>query len=295
VQGPHQRAPLQIAALVAAVLALALCAPAVAQASAAKDALAAAERSWNELEFELTLASAERVLAIPGAVKRERLEALRLKGSALIVLEKKEEAIAAFELMFALDPEYELPESTSPRILEVFRPARAAWQVKVQEKLAIELGESYGALKLVVDVPRSAVGGRAVVVKVTLTDPGKIASQIVLGYRRRGQRFYSTLTARAQAGVIELTIPGSFTESSEAYLIELYVRARHSSGGALRRQGEPDAPIVVQMAAGQVPTRTPIYKKWWFWAGVAGVAVSSGLLIYNARDIGAQQITGVER
>jgi tetratricopeptide (TPR) repeat protein len=293
VHGPQKRAQLSSAALVAGV-ALLFAIPASAQVSPAKDALAAAERYWQDLDFELTLTSADKVLALSAAKKGDRLEALRLKGSALIVLERKEEAIAAFEKMFALDPEYELPQSTSPRILEVFRPARAAWQVKVEEKLATELGESYGALKLAVAAPRSAKGGRPLVVTVTLTDPGKIASQIVLGYRRHGQRFYSTLTARAQPGVIELTIPGSFTASSEPYLIELYVRARHSSGGALRRQGEPEAPIGVQMQPGKVPTRAPIYKKWWFWTGVAAVAVSSGLLIYNARDIGPQQITTVD-
>lgn len=262
--------------------------------SASADQVSAIEKHWRELDFDLVVQSADRILEEASLRKSERLEVLRLKGSALVVLDRRKEAVAAFERIFAIDPDYELPAKTSPRILAVYRPARAAWQVRIEERLATSLGKSYRAVRMKAKVPAAGKGGRAMPVRVELADPGKIVDKLVLSYRRRGHRHYSALTAAANPGTVVLTIPGAFTASAKDYVLELYIRARHRSGSVLRRQGGADRPLVIQMAAGQVPRRKPIYKRWWFWASVGVVAATAVTVPLLMRDVGPQQLIGVD-
>ena len=90
----------------------------------------------------------------------------------------------------------------------------------------------------------------------------------------------------------------SFTASATAYELEYHVRARHRSGGALRREGTADRPLVVTVRAGAVPRGEPITGKWWFWGGAAALAASAvaiPLLVRSAVDAGPQTIRVGER
>ena len=57
----------------------------------AKSELEAAQAHWAELDYELVVAAADRVLAASPS-KTQRLEALRLKGSALVILKDSDGA-----------------------------------------------------------------------------------------------------------------------------------------------------------------------------------------------------------
>src|SRR5262249_53004569 len=159
-------------------------------------------------DYELCVTASDAALAAPDATPVDRVEALRLKGSALVVLGRDADAVAAFDALFEIDPDYELPDNTSPRILGVYQPARARWQVEVAQRLAAELGDAWTKLALDVRLPRSARGGRQLVVPIKLTDPGRITESLVLAYRRRGERHFSTLQAAAKPE-LELVIPGA--------------------------------------------------------------------------------------
>jgi len=284
---PHRQrqASLFRAALALCALALAL-AHATAWAQPASD-LKDARRHWKELDFELTVQACDRALA-GKPTKSDKVESLRLKGSALIVLERRDEAVKSFEMIFALDPDYELPPDTSPRIAEVFGPAKATWQVRVRERLATELGEAYGALKMSVRAALQAVGGKPFPIRVELEDPGKIVSKVVVSYRRKGQRSTSSVSARPQGGGVTITIPAAVTAASSDYELEYSVRALHRAGAQLKQSGSRASPLVVRFSAGEVPQPTPITKKWWFWAGVGVAVISTGFLIRAASDAGPQ-------
>lgn len=263
-----------------------------AAGSKAQRLVAEAQQQWRDLEWEAVVATTDRALAASDATDDDRLEALRLKGSALVVLERTDEAIAAFELLFALDPDYELPGNTSPRITAVYEPARARWQVAQEERLATELGADLAALTMTVALPARPVGGQPLVVSVDVVDPAAIADRIVLSYRRKGSKHWSTVTA-ASKGRVSLTIPGTFTASDRGYVLELHVRLRHRSGVTLRRDGTADAPRQLAVAAGRVPGPTPVTRRWWFWAGagtLAAAAVVIPILIDRSTDVGPQDI-----
>lgn len=274
----------------AALTAALVLASSPALAGDARTALEQASSAWSDLEYEQVIEATQQVLQDARATREQRLDALRLLGSALIVVDKTAEAERAFEQLFALDPEYELPPNTSPRIRSVFQPARARWQVAEQERLATELGPSLAALRMRVDLPAHPQGGRPILIGVDLVDPQAIADRLVLAHRRRGTSYYTTTTIAAKAGASRLAIPGELTASEAPYTLELYVQARHRSGVTLRREGEVDRPLQLAVAAGSVPTPTPIYKRWWFWTGIAVVAVGTAFLVREAVPAGEQRV-----
>ncbi len=255
-----------------------------------RDDVARAQAAWSELEYERVVEASEAALASADLDTKDRIEALRLLGSALVILERTADAEAAFAKVFAVDPDYVLPSNTSPRIRAVFDPARARWQVAEQERIATQLGSQLAALKLRLELPRSPRGGLPITIGVDLEDPSKVASAIILAHRRSGQSYYTLDTVPATPGRSTLTIPGEVTASRTPYTLERHVQVRHRSGVTLRREGEPDKPISFVVAAGEVPVAKPITRRWWFWASIGVVAIGTGLLVREIVDVGPQGV-----
>ena len=274
----------------AAVAIVAMTRPALADSTAQLVARTLAE--WNELEYEKVVALADAVLATTDATPQQRVEMLRLKGSALVVLDKPDDAVAAFDLLFAIDPDFELPPNSPPRLLRVFSPARAKWQVDEEQRLANELGPSWRAVQMHVRLPAHARGGRALEIAVDLVDPNAIADRIVLWRRHHGAGYYTTTEQRAHAGTLSFTISAEDTASATPYVLELYLQSKHRSGVALRREGTSDHPLELAIAAGEVPVPSPITHRWWFWTGIVAVAVGSAFLIDRTISVGPQPVVG---
>ncbi|MFN0252890.1 MAG: hypothetical protein ACKV2T_38810 [Kofleriaceae bacterium] len=254
------------------------------------DDVARAAKAWSELEYERVVDAANAALASADLTDKDRVEALRLLGSALVILDRATEAEVAFARIFPVDPDYTLPANTSPRIRGVFDPARARWQVEEQQRLATQLGPQLAALGLRLELPRSPRGGLPIAIGVDLEDPSKVASAIILAHRRAGESYYTLATVPAREGRSTLTIPGEVTASRTPYTLELHVQVRHRSGVTLRREGDADTPISFSVAAGEVPVEKPIITRWWFWAGIGVVAIGTGLLVREVIDVGPQRV-----
>ena len=273
----------------ARVIALVFALAAPAHAGGA-ESVARARAAWSELEYERVVEAANAALASADLPDTDRVEALRLLGSALVILDRTADADAAFARIFAVNPDYTLPANTSPRIRAVFDPARARWQVEEQQRLATQLGPQLAALRLHLELPRSPRGGLPIVIGVDLADPSKVASAIILAHRRAGESYYTLATVPARPGRCTLAIPGELTASRTPYTLELHVQVRHRSGVSLRREGEPDKPLSIAVAAGEVPVATPITRRWWFWASLGVVAIGTGLLVREVIDVGPQHV-----
>lgn len=278
--------------LAAALIAL----PAAARAGAAED-LAAAQRHWRELDYELVVSRAEAALADRAATRAQKLEALRLAGSALAVLGESDESSAAFTRALALDPDFDLPDGTSPRILAIFRPARARWRVDRERRLAMELGPAIARLGFDVAIPPVGRGGRSLPIDIAVRDPGRVASVVVVHYRKAGDRVFSATRARV-APSMRVEIPPAVTASRRDYTLELYIELQHRSRITIARRGTAASPLAISIAAGAVPGPTPVTRKWWFWTGAAAIATAAiaiPILVDRARDVGPQDVIGVRR
>lgn len=261
----------------------------VSSVAIARADISAAKTAWNDAEYERVVETT--TVALAGTLPDgERVEALRLLGFALVILNRAPEAEAAFARIFSIAPDFALPPGTSPRFQKVFDPARARWQVEEQQRLATQLGSQLASLQLRVELPRAPRGGVPIAIAIELADPGRIANAIVLSHRRTGERYYTTATLPAKTGRSTLAIAGELTASRVPYTLELHVQVRHRSGVTLRHEGEPDRPVALSVAAGEVPTSTPITRRWWFWTGLGVVAIGTGLLVREVVDVGPQHV-----
>ncbi len=254
-----------------------------------------AKTDWKDQEYERAIKRVDQALASGRVSRSQRKEALRIKASAHAVLGDKAKATSAFEALLTLDPQFRLPRTTSPRIRGVFAPTRARWLLARETELRERLGADLAALQLRVAVVKRARGGLPLPVSVTLTDPKRLAKELLVFYRRRGQLSYSRVRARARGARTNVRIPAVFTASKKPYVLDLFVEVMHTSGLALRRKGSATAPLAVAMTPGQVPVPTPLYKKWWFWLGATALAVTVPLLVDQAIDVGPQSVTGTRK
>ena len=283
-QSQSHRTCLRIALVLAALAG-------TASADPASD-LAAAAQHFDDLDYELVLPSAEAVVGAPTATPAQKVQALYLRGSALVVLERDSETTAAFEAILAIDREFRPPASAPPRIRAAFESARAAWLVRVEEELTTKYGAQLKQVTLRVEPSPTARGGQPWSVRIELTDPSHLVSRLVLGYRRDGDRDYSIVSMAATSSA-ELTVPGALLAADRDYRLAWFVHAVHASGAVLRREGDDAQPRWLAVTRGRVPGAVPITRRWWFWTGAAAIAVSAvavPLLVVRSRDVGPQQI-----
>jgi len=243
-----------------------------------------AQAALSDVLAEQAIELADSVLADAKTGCRARIEALRIKGSALTVLEGRgEAAAAAFREIFAFDSEYQLADEVPARYRSAFEAARAAWLVDEETRLRRELGPRAAAIKLDVRPPVSARGGNKLVLDVAIVDPEHLGKTVLFGWRRRGQPGFATRIFDARP-VVRLELGREETSSPTPYELEWYLRLRVASGGALRNEGSNLAPRRIAVAAG-------VYDppNWWLRGGIA-VAVAALAVYVGTRDAGPQTV-----
>lgn len=258
----------------------------------AEDArVAAARTAYEAQEQERTLSVlAPATLAALG--DHDRAAALRLIGCAHMVLGERDAAITAFRESFALEPDAALEaDLASPDARSLFEVARGEWRAALVTDMAHH-ADDVARLQVAVKAPAKGRGGEPIAVGVTLVDPAQLAARVELGYRRRGQAGYTLMTQRVARPLVPVTfaIPADATESSKPFVLEYHVTVRHTTGLDLRRDGDPDRPHVIDVAAGHKPRW---YQSWWvrgaIAAGVVGLA-AGGYLLYRSIDVGPQDV-----
>jgi len=264
-----------------------------AHAEPAAQLIKRAQADWSDQEYETVIKRVDAVLRTKKLKRAVHLEALRLKGSAHAVLGAFDLAKKAFEALLNIEPRYRMPGDTSPRVEKIFLRTRSDWLFVRETALRERLGKALTAMNLTVRVPSKGRGGRPLAIGVTLVDPKQLAKEVLLFYRRRGHQSYSRISGATLAKQTRVVIPAVSTASKTPYKLDLYVEILHGSGIALRRKGNEKDPLNLMMSAGSVPRPTPVYKKWWFWASAAALAVAVPLLVDQAIDVGPQRVTGM--
>jgi tetratricopeptide (TPR) repeat protein len=234
--------------------------------------LESARALYEEMEYEPALEAAGRALAQPEASPAELAEAYRIQGLCLSVLERSEEALAAFRHMLSIAPDTQLPADTSPKLAAPFYQAVA---------MARDIRPI--ALKLVEPEPPGSPGPRQVML---LSDPFGLVKDVRL-VSRLGPGPWQRGPARdlAGGGQAELELPRPPPDLA----LEYYLEALNPFGGVLARLGGPEQPFrlhatqpVVERVVADAPVDaedepTPWHRTWWFWTAVGVVVVGTAV------------------
>jgi hypothetical protein len=122
------------------IIILLLAAGALAQGPTTPDSLlGAAQRHYDNGDFDLAeLAALRGLRSAAGLDEFERIKYHALLGFVYVAKEQRDAAIQEFVAVLEVNPRYEPdPVTTSPKILEVFRQAKADYMLRVSTEPAV--------------------------------------------------------------------------------------------------------------------------------------------------------------
>jgi len=232
---------------------------------------------YASLDYDLVIPVAEVVLAREDLNVEQRLEAYRLYGSALAIVQDPIYAERPFRLLLRSRPDYELPQGTPPRILAAFRKVQSEEKAVAIQLREVERARIVSGLQLLGDLPTQGKGGLPLAFRFRLRDLTGAVESIRVPYRRSGEPNYSSLALqRSEEGEWRGQIPGEFTASDKGFTLECYVETLAASGPLLTL-GTLGAPKKIDISAGSLNrTGPPPLPRWAFFTSL-GVSAGAGL------------------
>jgi hypothetical protein len=187
-------------------------------------------------------------------------------GIALAYLGRENEALEAFGMLLALEPDHLLSYTLSPKATFLFERARRA-------------ADAAAAPAIDVSWPRDLRVARPIPVEVeVLADPRRYLARAELHVRRKGEASFQVAdVALAPAGKFaRLSLPP--ISGTRPEVLQLWAAAYDRAGNQVLLWGDPERPR--EIALGWQPP-VPWYRKWWVWAlAGSGVAIATGATVY---------------
>ncbi|MGC4121928.1 MAG: hypothetical protein QM765_46570 [Myxococcales bacterium] len=234
-----------------------------------------ARAAYDALEFDKAASLASRVLATPGLDSETRLDAYLVQASSLAIAADTQASEVSFRLLLRARPDFELPRSTPPKILGVFKKVKAEEKAIADQVRAVARKRLVENLTLVGEPPTKASGGRVLPFSFRLRDPTSAVTAFDVPYRRQGEGSFSVLALqRDPEGAWKGAIPAEWTASENGFLLEYYLSARDETGPLVGR-GEASRPLLLQVSPGQVERALPKPIPRWALYLLAGGAVAS--------------------
>jgi len=245
-----------------------------------------AEQLYTNLEYEELIRVVSDVIDAKVVEEETKTRAYFLQGAALAVIGATVEAEIPFRLLLRIDPNYELDESTSPRIVAVFSKVSLEEQAMQASLEGIAMARILQEMSIRGSNPTDAQGGRPIGFRYRVTDPRGLVESFFLHFRKAGTPHYSSLALiQDRNGSWLGTIPGEWSESQFDYKLQYHLVTKDDRDRKLQTLGTPYEPLGLDVRAGTVESVLPFYERPWFWT-VAGLAASAlvgttGYLLYE--------------
>ena len=216
-----------------------------------------ARKQIDELQYDLARQSLNAALAGGQASIDELVELHRLTGEVAATLGDAVAAQSAFERALSIRPSTTLPEGVSPKIAEPFEAARR------------KLGDRRLTASATLDVK----GGK---LRIEIRDDPAALVGGARGYLIAADGTEQQIEAKG-TGKLELAAPTSPGMHARVEIVDatgnlLSEIDADSSGGT--PTGQSGFIIASEDDGGGA---RPIYKQWWVWAGIGGVAAVTGI------------------
>jgi hypothetical protein len=256
-------------ALVAAVNSAALTGalPAYAQpkgaaASPRADLVARAQKLFDDQAYEDSIQVLSAALVRPSNTKQQKIDIYRLLALNYITLGKNDEADAAVRGLLAINPDYTLPTSESPRFRDFFKTSRDKWIADGKPGLQTETEAPLATVKMMHTSPSQVDPHTQIDLTVKLDDPKGRVDAIKLFYRVGSHDKFVEDDASLVDGTARVSIP---PKAVAPPFIEYYFLGYDKAGLAIASRGDVDAPLRIAV---------PEPSKGW----VLPVAIGGGIL-----------------
>jgi len=224
---------------------------------------------FDEQEYEESIQTLSAALMRPGIDREEKIRVFQLLAYNYIVLNREEEGEGAVFGLLAQDPEYQLPDSESPRFRDFFKKSGDKWEelgrpgLEADEAAGSNVGIKHSA-------PAQVDAGVAVRLDGAIEDPDAVVSEVRLHYRTGSGAKYQSAKVKYAMRKFTVDIPA---EAVEPPIVEYYIEALDDKGMPLSGRGDAATPLRIA-----VPEGGGVFTSPWFWIPVS-VAVVAAVVI----------------
>ncbi|HUH01117.1 MAG TPA: tetratricopeptide repeat protein [Kofleriaceae bacterium] len=235
---------------------------------------------YLDLEYEDAVRVLTEALAEPGGDQDRRIEGYQYLALSHLALRNEAEAREAFRKLLEIDRRFRMSTTVSQTARDLLEEVRRSLPPEVVEPVV----PASGAAQLSQSAsPTQPSVGTPISISIILMDPAGTHKDVQVHHRVRGQQGYSAVTAmRVGQGRYAADVSGMFVA---APAVEYYVVAVDKDGAIVASEGSAAEPLAIPVGSGAA-AGAPVYKKWWFWAGVstAVLAGAVGVLVLTGGD-----------
>jgi hypothetical protein len=241
-----------------------------------------AKAKFEDQQYDESIQKLSAALLRPDATRAQKIEVYRWLAYNYIVLKQDESARTAIYALYALDENYALPKTESPKFREPFKKYKDQW---IDEGKPGQAKEEKAAAAVVIKhlPPAQAPHDQSIAITGSFDDPEQRVAKLSLFYRSGSAGKFVEVAAAISANTFRASIPGSAVKPP---LVEYYVQASDKGGLAVTSRGDAETPLRIAVQAEQEKS---IFGTWWFWAGTTAVVaggVVAGFLLTRKKDNG---------
>jgi ribosomal protein S28E/S33 len=242
-----------------------------------QDLITRGRNLFDDQQYEESTQTLSAALLRPNNTKEQKIEIYRLLAYNYITMNRKDEAESAVRGLLAIDPEYSLPPSESPRFRDFFTNAKTKWEADGKPGLVQEQAAPPAPVTMAHNSPSQVDKGTDIPLSVVLTDPQHRAGSVKLLYRTGSKGKFAAIDVSIIDGKGKATIPGSAVKPP---LVEYYFEAYDTGSLPIASRGDASAPLRVAV---------PDNGAGW----VLPVAIGGGIVGVAALVLGGLAIGGV--
>lgn len=245
--------------------------------AASPDLITRGQAQFEDQDYEASIQTLSAALLRPSNTKAQKIEIYRLLALNYITLNRKEESESAVRGLLAIDPNYTLPTSESPRFRDFFTIAKTKWEGEGRPGYVKET-VSEKAVSLKHSSPSQAEAKKGLDLVVRLDDPDKRVKSVRAYMRNSAKEDFSPVEAQLDVWSVTVHIAPARVLPP---LVEYYFEAVDGSNRVVATGGDASYPY-------RVAVNSP--SKGW----VLPVAIGGGVL-GAAAIVGGLALAGVFR
>jgi hypothetical protein len=240
-----------------------------------------AKAKFDDQQYDESIQKLSAALLRPDASRAQKIEVYRWLAYNYIVLKQEDSARTAIYALHALDEDFELPKTESPKFREPFKKYKEQW---IDDDKPGQTKEAKAVAPVVLkhlppaEVPRD----QSVAISGSFDDPEKRVAKISLFYRAGSAGKFVEKPMGISGGTYKANVPGSAVKPP---LLEYYVQAFDEGGLAIATRGDAETPLRIAVAGDS----GSIFGTWWFWTGTTAVVaggIIAGFLLTTRRSNG---------
>ena len=245
-------------------------------AAQAQDLVSRGRALFEDQQYEESIQTLSAALLRPNNNIDQKVEIYRLLALNYITLNRKDEAESAVRGLLALQPEYKLPSSESPRFRDFFANTQKKWEEDGRPGVVKPTEAPPSPVAMQHASPSQVDRNTEIPLSIKLDDAQGRVYEVKLFYRAGSKGKFESLAAILAAGVAKAVIPKDVVKPP---LVEYYFEGYDKGGLPIVSRGDAAAPLRVAV---------PEPSKGW----IIPVAIGGGVLVVGA-TLGILALAGV--